>query len=77
MQSNNKRKQVEIKSLIFNNHAFNTNSTILNIFNENCSRVGKNIDKSIHINDMASNPQNISNSSIIINFSLDHQIASR
>ena len=71
MQFNNKLKKVEIESLIFNKQIFNTDSQIENIFNEYFSSVGRNMDESIQIcNNVASNPQNLLNSSILNVFCL-------
>ena len=66
LQSNDKRIIVEIETPIFNNQTFNTDSSVVNIFNEHLSSVVKNIDESIQIyHNIASNPRKLLNSSIL------------
>ena len=67
LQSNRKRKDCDLKAVIFNNQTYNSDSEIAKAFNKHFSSVGNNIDASIQSDDRSSNTS-ILNSSLSNSF---------
>ena len=62
LQSNRKRKVCDLKTVVFNNQTYSSDSEIAEAFNEHFSSVGNNIDASIPSDNLSSNPSFLNSS---------------